>query len=343
MLDKAACSGRIKTAIFHIIQNNTMEGACSMRRITVAANAKINLTLDILGRRPDGMHEVEMVMQSAGWCDEITVERAPGGQIRLTVESVSPAQDKPEAEGLPQAAFVPLDHRNTAVQAAQAFFDAAGLSCEGLSIRIVKRIPVAAGLAGGSADAAGVLTALDALFETRLGAKGLFDAARRIGADVPFCLAGGTMLARGTGTGLSPLPPLPPCVLVIAKPEASVSTAGAYARFDAAHNVCRPDTGAMLAALQNADLPGVAAHLGNVFEDASACGPAAEETVRKIKRVMAGAGALGAAMSGSGPSVFGIFTERAAAEVCCADLLRFCPQAAVCMPVRRGCELRAAE
>lgn len=307
-----------------------------MRRITVAANAKINLTLDITGRRPDGMHEVEMVMQSAGWYDGIAVERTAGDGVRLEIENAaSPQGDATFPQG---SATLPLGADNTAVKAAGLFFEAAGLAPCGLLIHIVKRIPVAAGLAGGSADAAGVLTALDALFETKLGADGLYDAACRIGADVPFCLTGGTMLARGTGVVLSPLPPLPACFLVIAKPAESVSTAGAYARFDAASSVRRPDTAGMLGAFGCGDLPGIAARLCNVFETVTA-----GEAVRQIKRAMREDGALGAAMSGSGSSVFGIFADRRAAENCCARLKPLCPQTTVCAPVAAGCEIRACE
>ena len=182
--------------------------------VKVEANAKINLTLDILGVRPDGFHEVEMVMQSVGLSDQVGLEKQPEG-ISLWTD----------------ASEIPADETNLAWKAAHIFLDVYKIQ-SGVSIAVEKRIPIAAGLAGGSTDAAGVLIGMNRLFETRLSAKELCELGEKIGSDVPFCIKGGTMLATGRGEILRRLPDLPSLSVVLAKPPVSVSTAWAYKSYD---------------------------------------------------------------------------------------------------------------
>ena len=199
--------------------------------ISVEANAKINLTLDILGVRPDGYHEVKMVMQSVGLFDTIHLKKQPEG-ISLRLDT----------------AELPADETNLAWKAARIFRDVYKIQ-SGVSISVEKRIPIAAGLAGGSTDAAGVLIGMNRLFETGLSAKALCSLGEKIGSDVPFCIEGGTMLATGRGELLRRLPDLPALSVVLAKPPVSVSTAWAYKTYDRIGAVIHPDTQAMLAAI----------------------------------------------------------------------------------------------
>ena len=171
-------------------------------KLTVNAPAKINLTLDIIGRRNDGYHLVKMLMQSVDVCDTVTVWDDADSPIQVFCNREE----------------IPVSEANTAYRAAQAFFEAAKIENPCIGIKIKKRIPMAAGLAGGSADAAAVIVALDRMFETRLSEAELTDIGERVGADVPFCIFGGTMLAEGIGTILTPLPDLPDCYIVLSKP-----------------------------------------------------------------------------------------------------------------------------
>lgn len=257
--------------------------------VRVRANAKINLTLDILGKYDNGYHEVEMVMQSIDLFDTIVVLKAAVGGISLRCSGVG----------------VPCDSRNLAYQAAEAFFKATGLQNPGILIDITKRIPIAAGLAGGSTDAAAVLAGLNDLFKTGLDDVALCRIGGPLGADIPFCLTGGTLLAKGTGTELKPMPPLADCLIVLAKPKASIKTASAYADYDQYGCSKHPDTEAMIKALTDEDIVGVAAQLGNVLEDVAKL-----EVISHIEQTMLGCGAQGSRMSGSGPSVFGIFLPQ---------------------------------
>ena len=239
------------------------------------ANAKINLTLDILRKREDGYHDLQMVMQSVTLADELTVTPAKGAQ----------------GEAVSDLHFLPTGGKNLAQMAAAAFRQAAGTGGE-VDVSIRKHIPVCAGLAGGSADAAAVLVAMN---------------------DVPFCVAGGTALAEGRGERLTPLPPLPPCHIVICKPPFSISTPQLFSRVNVRRIVRRPDTAGMTAALEAGDLAGVARRMYNVFEDVLE--PRRLAAIREIEGVLIDCGALGASMSGSGPSVFGVFhSERQAQE-----------------------------
>lgn len=191
-----------------------------MKTVSCKTYAKINLTLDVKGRNADGYHEVEMVMQSVSLHDDLTVRLDTRGRC---ADSIRIRCNLP---------YVPRDGRNTAFKAAQLFFEQTGLKNTGLIIDIVKRVPVAAGLAGGSANAAGVLQSLNRLYGRPLGAQQLSSLALRVGADVPFCLTGGTCIATGIGEKLMPAPPMPRCYILIAKPPKSVKTREIYEAMD---------------------------------------------------------------------------------------------------------------
>lgn len=257
------------------------------------AYAKLNLSLDVLGQRGDGFHDLCMVMQSAALCDDVTVTLTPGA---FSAES--------------NRAYLPCDDRNVAVKAVRAFFTAAGLPGAGAHVRIEKRIPVCAGLGGGSSDAAAVLRALNRLTGAVLPAETLRRAAAEVGSDVPFCVAGGTCLAEGRGERLTALPSLPPCGIVICMPSFSASTPELFGRIDRRVSRCRPDTAGLLRALASGDLSETARRMYNVFEDV--LGRQGDE-VRALRGALLDAGALGAVMSGTGSAVFGIFADGAAA------------------------------
>ena len=284
--------------------------------VTVEAPAKINLTLDVVGRRDDGYHLVETVMQAVDLCDRVTVRRT----------------DKPGAVSLLcDDARVPDRPDNTAVRAAAAFFAACGLPNPGVEIGLRKRIPLQAGLAGGSADAAGTLVALDRLMDTRMTAAELCAVAETVGADVPFCVLGAAAYAEGIGTILTPLPSLPDCAVVIAKPLDGVSTAEAYRLVDRAALTRRPHTGAAVDAVCAGDLAAVAHGLCNVFEEALAL-----PEVAAIGQVMREHGTLGCRMTGSGSAVFGLFDNEEAARRCAAALRRDYDEVFQCRPCPHG-------
>lgn len=262
-----------------------------MSGVTLPARAKLNLSLDVLGTRGDGFHDLRMVMQSCSLADEVYVETAGEGDFLAQTNR----------------SYIPTGDKNVAVKAARAFYEELGAP-GGAHIRITKRIPVCAGLGGGSADAAAVLTALNELHGGALGTEQLMSAALRSGSDVPFCLAGGTALAEGRGEVLTPLPPLPPTDVVICMPHFSCSTPELFARIDARRSRCHPDTNGLLSALGEGDVLGVARRMYNVFEDV--LDRRAASAVGTLKLLLLENGALGAAMTGSGSAVFGLFPDR---------------------------------
>ncbi len=262
--------------------------------MTELAYAKLNLSLDILGRRPDGYHDLRMVMQTVDLADEVTVE--PGGG-QVTVQT--------------NLSFLPCDRRNLAAAAALRFQEAVRPDLDGAAISICKHIPVCAGLAGGSSDAAAVLRALNELTGAGLTPDRLAALGETVGSDVPYCVLGGTALAEGRGERLTPLTPLPPCDVVLCKPGWSVSTPVLFAQADGKKLRRRPDTAGLLAALEAGDLTGAARRMYNVFEDVLT--PREWSGVQAIKNTLIQHGALGASMSGTGPTVFGLFASRAAA------------------------------
>ncbi len=265
-----------------------------MSGVTVKARAKLNLSLDVLGRRPDGFHDLCMVMQSCTLADDVYVESAaPGDYLAQTNRS-----------------YIPTGDKNVAVKAARAYYAALGRE-GGAHMRITKRIPVCAGLGGGSSDAAAVLLALNELHGGALDSAALQAAALAAGSDVPFCLMGGTALAEGRGELLTPLPKLPETDTVICMPYFSCSTPELFGRIDSRRSRCHPDTAGLIAALEAGDVRGVAQRMYNVFEDA--LGKRAANTVQEIKLQLLDNGALGAAMSGSGSAVFGLFPDAESA------------------------------
>lgn len=267
-----------------------------MKELTREAYAKINLTLDVLGRLPSGYHEVRMIMQSIDLHDDVTVRLDGTGKTSLRCPAGS----------------LPADASNLAWKAADAFYAAVGLRNPGTAIEIEKRIPVAAGLAGGSTDAAAVLRALDELHGTGLGDEKLCEIALPLGADVPYCLLGGTMLAEGIGEALTPLPPCPRCWVVLIKPPFSISTADAYAGMDAHEPLVRPDTDGVLRSLEVGDLRGVCHRLYNVMEPAAA---EKHKILTGIREQLLDCGAEGAVMSGSGPTLYGLFLGETPARL----------------------------
>lgn len=270
-----------------------------LHEIKLAANAKINLTLDITGKRPDGYHLLDMVNRSVDLCDEVTLTRAKSGET--TVRS--------------NARFLPGDERNLALRAARALADATGAALPALDIFIKKRIPTQAGLGGGSADAAAVLVGLNDMLELGLTQKELCDIGETVGADVPFCVAGGAARVQGIGEVITPIDDNCDYSVVISMPKHGRSTREAFAAFDSGAAFHRPDTDALLRCLADGDTGGMAIHLLNVF-----CSAAPDEETYTLIAYLLSRGALGASMSGSGAAVFGIFADILDARRCCTAL-----------------------
>lgn len=260
--------------------------------MNVQAHAKLNLSLDVLSRREDGYHDLRMIMQTVDLCDEISLKEEAQEGVRVRTD----------------LRYLPGDERNLAAIAARKFWEAAGCEGKGLFIRIRKSIPVCAGMGGGSADAAAVLRALNDQSGLRLPVERLARIGEQVGSDVPYCVLGGTALAEGRGERLTPLPALPMCHIVICKPPFPISTPELFGCIDCKRIRCRPDTEGIMAALEEQDLAGVARRLYNVFEDVLTDRRGAE--IAEIKQELISGGALGAAMSGTGPTVFGIFDRE---------------------------------
>lgn len=258
----------------------------------VLAYAKLNLTLDVLGKRPDGYHDMRMIMQSVALADTLTLEETDTGALRVGTN----------------LHFLPNNEKNLAAQAALRWWEARGQLPKGLDITIEKRVPVCAGMAGGSSDAAAVLRALNQLEGAPMSLLELARVGERVGSDVPYCVVGGTALAEGRGEVLTPLPPLPKCWVVLCKPEFSISTPALFAKIDSVRLRCRPDTQGAIAALEAGDLAGVARRMYNVFEDALPDRQRAR--VNDIKNILIHCGAMGASMSGTGPTAFGLFDRE---------------------------------
>ncbi|MCD7881184.1 MAG: 4-(cytidine 5'-diphospho)-2-C-methyl-D-erythritol kinase [Clostridiales bacterium] len=274
-----------------------------MNVLTEPAWAKLNLSLDVLGRREDGFHDLKMVMQSVSLCDRVTLT------LRETGEGMTLSTN---------LGFLPSDGKNIAAIAAHAFAARTGADISRLDIRIEKRIPVCAGTAGGSSDGAAVLRGLNRLFDTGLSREELAVLGEQVGSDVPYCVLGCTALAEGRGERLTVLPALPECYIVLCKPGFSVSTPELFRAIDGVKIRCRPDTAGLMEALERQDLHGVAMRMFNVFEQAL---PSKRQAViQEIKNVLIQHGALGACMSGSGPTVFGIFRAEADAKSAAAEL-----------------------
>jgi len=262
----------------------------------IEARAKLNLSLDVLGKRPDGYHELRMVMQSVSLADRLRVEIGTGTGLRVSTN----------------LRFLPNNEKNLAAAAALRFQEETRTDLGGVTIDIQKSIPVCAGMAGGSSDGAAVLRALNRLTGADLSPAELAKIGEGVGSDVPYCILGGTALAEGRGEKLTPLTPLPRCCAVLCKPQFSVATPQLFAMADAVKLRGRPDTAGLIAALEAGDLPGVARRMYNVFEDVLP--PQRRRTVGEIKNTLICHGALGAGMSGTGPTVFGLFDDETAAR-----------------------------
>ena len=256
--------------------------------------AKINLTLDILGTREDGFHEVAMVMQAVGLSDVLTLEKREAPGVGLSID----------------VPWLRADEKNLAYRAAKLMQQEYHLP-GGVEIHLTKHIPMAAGLAGGSADAAAVLRGMDALYELGAGDEKLCELGARLGSDIPFTLMGGTMLATGRGEVLRRLPDFPETFVVLAKPHVSVSTAWAYGAYDTHPAEQHPDNDAMIRAIEAGDRRKAASFLCNVLESATI---KRYEVISKLKEMMKEAGAMASLMSGSGPTVFGLAKTREQAE-----------------------------
>lgn len=268
----------------------------------ILAHAKLNLSLDILRKREDGYHDLKMVMHSVDLSDRLILERTGEKGIQVSTN----------------LAFLPNNDKNLAAVAARCFAEATGFHVEGLLIGIQKQIPVCAGMAGGSSDAAAVLRALNRAAGEPLSTIQLAAVGEKVGSDVPYCVRGGTALVEGRGEIVTPLSPLPECWFAICKPNFSVSTPELFSKVHVKRLRCRPDTEGMIAALEAGDLAGVARRMYNVFEDVLDSRKKGEIT--GLRSAMVGHGALGSVMSGSGPTVFGVFENKEQAEAACRDL-----------------------
>jgi len=266
-----------------------------MEKISINAMAKINLGLDVLRKREDGYHEVKMIMQSIDLYDRIEMIKteAPGIEVSTNLK------------------FLPVNEDNLVYKAVKLLFDAYELQ-GGISINLKKYIPVAAGLAGGSSDAAAVLYGINRMYELKLSLQELMDWGVKIGADVPFCLCGGTMLAQGVGEVLTPLTPMPECSIVLCKPGYGMSTAKVFGSLKIDEIQRHPDTDSVISALNAGDISRIAGNMYNVLEEIVA----KEKTdISRIEEEMLSCGALGAIMSGSGSTTFGVFDDEEKAKL----------------------------
>ena len=272
-----------------------------MDKMELKALGKINLGLDVQGRRENGYHDVRMVMQTVYLYDQIRIEKTKKPGIELSTNLF----------------YLPVNENNLAYQAADLLMKEFDVK-EGVKITLDKHIPVAAGMAGGSSNAAAVLFGINRMFSLGLSQKELMERGVTLGADVPYCVMRGTVLAEGIGEILTPLPACPKCHVLIAKPPINVSTKFVYTNLRANELTCHPDIDGQIRALQDGDLEAVCKKMGNVLETVTI---PAYPIIQTIKDKMMQCGAVNAMMSGSGPTVFGIFNEREQAEKA-AELLR---------------------
>lgn len=271
-----------------------------MDRLTLGAMAKINLGLDVLRRRPDGYHEVRMIMQTVDLCDRLTFEKCAEDELSMTSS----------------LKMLPTDRNNLIIRTAALLKEEFGIR-EGLKIHLEKNIPVAAGMAGGSTDAAAVFTAMNELFDLGLSLPEMQERAVAIGADVPYCIMGGTALSEGIGEILTPLPDAPDCSVVIAKPPIHVSTKFVYQNLRLESIEHHPDIDGIIDGIRQGDILRIADRLENVLETVT---EKKYPVIAQIKEFLKARGALGALMSGSGPTVFALFDDRKAASLACSAL-----------------------
>ncbi len=271
-----------------------------MNEIRLKAYGKINLGLDVLRKREDGYHDLDMIMQMVDVYDDIIISKNNTGDIKVKTDTMVLANSKD----------------NLAYSAAKMLIDEFEIK-EGVDIFIKKRIPIAAGMAGGSSDCATTFVGINQLFELGLSKEELMERGVRLGADVPYCILGGTAIARGIGEVLTPLPAPPKCHIIIAKPPVSVSTAYVYGHIKPDKITKHPDIEGMATAIKNQDLNKMSSLIYNVMEKVTV---GEYPIITKIKQLMLDNGALNAIMSGSGPTVFGIFDDKEKAQ-CCVDLI----------------------
>lgn len=273
-----------------------------IKHLDLKAYGKINLGLDVVRRREDGYHEVRMIMQTVRVYDAIELNRTEEEGIRLSTNLY----------------YLPDNENNLGYRAAKLLMDEFGIR-DGVEIKMKKFIPVAAGMAGGSSDAAAVLFGINKMFGLGLSEKELMERGVRLGADVPYCIMRGTALSEGIGEILTPLPPMPQCRVLIAKPSVSVSTKHVYESLNLSSlgAEVHPDIDAMRAAIENKDLSGVVSQLGNVLETVTI---PENPVIQTLKDKMMEMGADGSLMSGSGPTVFGLFTNQTAAQAAYEEL-----------------------
>lgn len=273
-----------------------------MFELDLKALAKINLGLDVLRRREDGYHEVRMIMQTIYLYDKIQIQRLPRPGIEVSTNLY----------------YLPVNENNLVYKAAKLLMDEFQIR-EGVHIGLRKHIPVAAGLAGGSSDAAAVLFGINRMFRLGLSREELMDRGVRIGADVPYCIMRGTALAEGIGEKLTPLPPAPKCPVLIAKPSISVSTKMVYENLRLDGNTVHPNIDAIIRAIELGDRRGMAEHMGNVLESVTCV---RYPIIWHLKAAMMECGAMNAMMSGSGPTVFGLFPNRETARMAYGEIRR---------------------
>lgn len=285
-----------------------------MTTLYEGAFAKINLTLDVLDKRPDGYHNLKSVMQTVSIRDDIEIDIGTGAPWQLVCDK----------EG------IPCDERNLAWKAAKVFFDAAGKDPDGIEIRIVKRIPTEAGLGGGSADAAAVLRALNRHYDAPFSVLALAELGAQVGSDVPFCVLCGTAMVEGRGERLRKLPDMPECFMVVCKPDFSSSTPELYRKIDEEPIGKRPDHQQMESALLAGDLGKIAEHIYNVFDPIVT---REHLELNYIKSIFNSYGAVAQQMTGSGSAVFCIVESFEYAAVICNMLRDNYPQVFICKPV----------
>ena len=285
-----------------------------MTTLYEGAYAKLNLTLDVLGKREDGYHDLQSVMQTVSVRDDIEIDVGTGKPWKLVCDK----------EG------IPCDERNLAWKAAKVYCETMNKDPDGLEIRITKRIPSGAGMGGGSADAAAVLRALNEHYGNPLSIFALAELGAQVGSDVPFCVICGTAMCEGRGERIRKLPDMPDCIIVVCKPEFSVSTPELYKKIDEVTIADRPDNRAMESALLAGDLEKIAHGLCNVFDPVVT---ADHLELNYIKSIFHQYGAVGYQMTGSGSACFAIVSEFEVAAVICAMLKENYPNVFICKPV----------
>ena len=285
-----------------------------MNTITEKAYAKLNISLDVSKAREDGYHDMVMVMQTVSLCDELSITLDHTGVVRAEAD----------------LRYIPRDDRNLAVKAAKLYFARTGREETGAVIRMKKRIPVGAGMAGGSSDAAAVIRALNRTFGQELTKEEMMALAEQTGSDVAFCVVGGTALAEGRGEILTPLRDMPDCAIVICKPDYSISTPELFRAIDREKLRIHPDTAGILEAIREGNLAQICRRMYNVFEDVP---DRRMKIIGGIKTKLINKGAEGAVMTGTGSAVFGIFTDENTAKKACSAMSKEVSFTCVAKPV----------